>query len=66
MFTYETLILTSYFFVLSILAIYGWHRYFIVYQYMKFKDRVPGPPPPVAEWSRFSCPSTTRCTWWTD
>src|SRR5688572_21365178 len=48
--TYETLTLVSYFFVLSVLGIYGWHRYFIVYQYMKFKDRVPGPPPPVDEW----------------
>jgi cellulose synthase/poly-beta-1,6-N-acetylglucosamine synthase-like glycosyltransferase len=48
--TPETLTLVSYFFVLSILGIYGWHRYFIVYQYMKFKDRVPGPPPPVGEW----------------
>jgi cellulose synthase/poly-beta-1,6-N-acetylglucosamine synthase-like glycosyltransferase len=48
--TPETLTLVSYFFVLSILGIYGWHRYFIVYQYAKYKDRVPGPPPPVAEW----------------
>ena len=48
--TYETLTLVSYFFVLSILGIYGWHRYFIVYQYMKNKDRVPGPPPEMTEW----------------
>jgi cellulose synthase/poly-beta-1,6-N-acetylglucosamine synthase-like glycosyltransferase len=48
--TYDTLTLVSYFFVLSILGIYGWHRYFIVYQYMKFKDRVPGPPPAMTEW----------------
>ena len=41
--TPETLTLVSYFFVLSILGIYGWHRYFIVYQYMKYKDQVPGP-----------------------
>ena len=46
----ETLVLVAYFFVLSILGIYGWHRYFLVYQYMKNKDAVPGPPPPVAEW----------------
>jgi cellulose synthase/poly-beta-1,6-N-acetylglucosamine synthase-like glycosyltransferase len=46
----ETLVLLSYFFVLSILGIYGWHRYYLVYQYTKHKDRVPGPPPPVAEW----------------
>lgn len=48
--TPETLILVSYFFVLSILGIYGWHRYYIVYEYMKNRDRVPGPPPPVDEW----------------
>ncbi|HWB15292.1 MAG TPA: cellulose synthase family protein [Vicinamibacterales bacterium] len=48
--TPETLTLVCYFFVLSILGIYGWHRYYIVYQYMKHKDRVPGPPPPIAEW----------------
>jgi hypothetical protein len=29
----ETLILVLYFFVLSILAIYGWHRYYLVYLY---------------------------------
>jgi cellulose synthase/poly-beta-1,6-N-acetylglucosamine synthase-like glycosyltransferase len=48
--TLETFTLVSYFFVLSILGIYGWHRYFIVYQYMKNKDRAPGAPPPVDEW----------------
>jgi cellulose synthase/poly-beta-1,6-N-acetylglucosamine synthase-like glycosyltransferase len=41
----ETLILVLYFFVLSILAIYGWHRYYVVYLYMKNRDRVPGPVP---------------------
>jgi cellulose synthase/poly-beta-1,6-N-acetylglucosamine synthase-like glycosyltransferase len=41
----ETLILGSYFFILVILAVYGWHRYYLVYSYMKNKDRVPGPPP---------------------
>src|SRR4030095_8425369 len=46
----ETLTLIVYFFVLSILGIYGWHRYYLVYEYMKNKDRVPGPPPPVDEW----------------
>ena len=47
---YETLILVAYFFVLSILGIYGWHRYYLVYQYMKNKDRVPGPPPQITEY----------------
>ena len=41
----ETLILVLYFFVLSILAIYGWHRYYLVYVYMKHKDRAPAPLP---------------------
>jgi cellulose synthase/poly-beta-1,6-N-acetylglucosamine synthase-like glycosyltransferase len=48
--TPETLTLVSYFFVLSILGIYGWHRYFIVYQYLKHRDQVPGAPPAVSEW----------------
>src|SRR4029078_5285810 len=43
----ETLILVLYFFVLSILAIYGWHRYYLVYLYMKHKDQAPAPPQPL-------------------
>ena len=43
----ETLILVFYFFVLSILAIYGWHRYYLVYVYMKNRDKAPGVPPPL-------------------
>src|SRR5262245_47873880 len=44
----ETLILVLYFFVLSILAIYGWHRYYLIHLYTKNRDRVPNPntPPP--------------------
>ncbi len=45
----ETFVLVLYFFVLSILAIYGWHRYYLVYLYMKNKDRVPAPPPELTE-----------------
>ncbi len=37
----ETLTLAAYFFVLIILAIYGWHRYYLVYLYMKYRDRLP-------------------------
>ncbi len=44
----QTLILVVYFFVLSILAIYGWHRYYLVYLYMKNKGRAPADPPPLA------------------
>jgi len=40
----ETLILGAYFFILSILAVYGWHRYYLVYLYMKHKgDKVATP-----------------------
>ncbi|MGH9308322.1 MAG: glycosyltransferase, partial [Vicinamibacterales bacterium] len=42
----QTLILVLYFFVLSILAIYGWHRYYLVYLYMKNRGRTPEPLPP--------------------
>src|SRR4051794_14971662 len=43
----ETLTLGAYFFVLIILAVYGWHRYHLVYLYMRNSDRVPkaGPLP---------------------
>src|SRR5919198_1821639 len=49
----ETLTLASYFFVLIILAVYGWHRYYLVYLYMKNRDKEPkaglleGPAPTV-------------------
>jgi cellulose synthase/poly-beta-1,6-N-acetylglucosamine synthase-like glycosyltransferase len=39
----EAGILAVYFFVLSILAVYGWHRYYLVYLYMKHKDNQPSP-----------------------
>jgi cellulose synthase/poly-beta-1,6-N-acetylglucosamine synthase-like glycosyltransferase len=39
----DTFILALYFFVLVILAVYGWHRYYLVYLYMKHKDQRPVP-----------------------
>src|SRR5712691_10087005 len=39
--TAETLTLVSYFFVLIILAVYGWHRYYLVYLYMRNRDKEP-------------------------
>src|SRR6186997_2065582 len=44
----ETLTLVAYFFVLIILAVYGWHRYYLVYLYMRNRDRVPRPGPPLS------------------
>src|SRR4249919_2731330 len=43
----ETLTLAVYFFVLIVLAIYGWHRYYLVYLYMRYKDKEPKPGPPL-------------------
>ena len=44
---FETGILTAYFFVLSILAVYGWHRYYVVYLYTKNRRNVPRRLPPL-------------------
>src|SRR4051795_13217404 len=43
----ETLTLAAYFFVLIVLAIYGWHRYYLVYLYMRNKDKEPTSGPPL-------------------
>src|SRR6202049_3208410 len=43
----ETLVLAAYFFVLIILAVYGWHRYYLVYFYIRNRDRGPKPGPAV-------------------
>ena len=37
----ETIVLATYFFILIILAAYGWHRYYLVWSYMRHKDQVP-------------------------
>jgi cellulose synthase/poly-beta-1,6-N-acetylglucosamine synthase-like glycosyltransferase len=37
----ETLTLAAYFCVLIILAVYGWHRYYLVYLYMRYRDKEP-------------------------
>ena len=41
----ETVTLVAYFFVLIILAVYGWHRYYLVYLYMRNRDKEPRPGP---------------------
>src|SRR5262245_51070834 len=45
---FETLTLATYFFVLIVLAIYGWHRYYLVYLYMRNRDKEPKAPRPLA------------------
>src|SRR4030095_7258042 len=39
----ETLTLAAYFFVLIILAVDGWHRYYLVYLYIRNRDKEPRP-----------------------
>ena len=46
----ETLTLASYFFVLIILAVYGWHRYYLVYLYKRHAGQETVAPPDPAEW----------------
>src|SRR5438270_7042589 len=43
----ETVTLALYFFVLIILAVYGWHRYYLVWLYIRHRSNQPkaGPPP---------------------
>src|SRR5438093_3386826 len=43
----ETLTLAAYFFVLIVLAIYGWHRYYLVYLYMSNRGKEPRQGPPL-------------------
>lgn len=45
-------IMIPYFVVLMILAMYGLHRYWLVYNYYKFQSNVPPAPPEVKEWPR--------------
>ena len=44
----ETLTLAAYFFVLIILAVYGWHRYYLVYLYLRNRDKEPKAGPPLS------------------
>src|SRR5947207_6014817 len=43
----ETLTLSAYFFLLIVLAIYGWHRYYLVYLYMRYRHQEPKAGPPL-------------------
>jgi len=45
-------IMLPYFFVMTVLAMYGIHRYQLVYNFYKNRKNVPGPPPEMALWPR--------------
>jgi cellulose synthase/poly-beta-1,6-N-acetylglucosamine synthase-like glycosyltransferase len=49
---FDLAIMLPYFFVMVILAIYGIHRYALVYNYFKHRRNVAGPPPSIDEWPK--------------
>jgi cellulose synthase/poly-beta-1,6-N-acetylglucosamine synthase-like glycosyltransferase len=50
--TFDLAVMLPYFVVMAILAMYGLHRYALVYGYFKNRKNVPGPPPEVAAWPK--------------
>jgi cellulose synthase/poly-beta-1,6-N-acetylglucosamine synthase-like glycosyltransferase len=49
---FDLMMMIPYFIILVILAVYGLHRYWLVYDYYKYRKNVPGPAPEVKEWPR--------------
>jgi cellulose synthase/poly-beta-1,6-N-acetylglucosamine synthase-like glycosyltransferase len=49
---FDLAMMIPYFLVLFVLAMYGLHRYWLVYDYFLYSKNVPPPPPPVTRWPR--------------
>ncbi len=49
---FDLAMMLPYFSVLFVLALYGLHRYWLVYEYYKYAKNVPGLPPAVPAWPR--------------
>jgi cellulose synthase/poly-beta-1,6-N-acetylglucosamine synthase-like glycosyltransferase len=49
---FDLAMMIPYFIVLFVLALYGLHRYWLVYDYYKYSNNVPPQPPPVTAWPR--------------
>lgn len=49
---FDLAMMIPYFIVLLVLAMYGLHRYWLVYDYFLYSKNVPPPPPPVIQWPR--------------
>jgi cellulose synthase/poly-beta-1,6-N-acetylglucosamine synthase-like glycosyltransferase len=49
---FDLAMMIPYFIVLFILALYGLHRYWLVYDYYRYAKNVPATPPAVTEWPR--------------
>ena len=49
---FDLAMMLPYFIVLFVLAVYGLHRYWLVYDYFAYRKNVPATPPPVTRWPR--------------
>jgi len=49
---FDLAMMIPYFLVLFVLATYGLHRYWLVYDYYKYARNIPGPPPQATHWPR--------------
>src|SRR5579862_7318291 len=49
---FDMAMMIPYFIVLFILAVYGLHRYVLLWDYFGYRKNVPGPQPEVTEWPR--------------
>ena len=49
---FDLAMMIPYFIVLLVLAMYGLHRYWLVYDYFLYSKNVPPTPPPVTNWPR--------------
>ena len=47
---FDLAIMIPYFLVLTVLALYGLHRYFLVYNYYRYRENLPPAPPDISEW----------------
>jgi cellulose synthase/poly-beta-1,6-N-acetylglucosamine synthase-like glycosyltransferase len=50
--SFDLAVMIPYFIVLFVLAFYGLHRYWLVYNYYKHRKNVPGPTPEISIWPR--------------
>src|SRR5258707_6036579 len=53
---FDLAMMLPYFIVLLVLAVYGLHRYWLVYDYFVYSKNVPAGPPPVSNWPRVTVP----------
>jgi len=50
--TFDLAMMIPYFIVLFMLALYGMHRYVLLYDYFAYRKNIPPPPPPVENWPK--------------